>query len=100
MDLTNISIVGIIAIFIATIIAPRMPETVGLLLNNNIIVFMLLLGIFYVGKQDLVVGLVCSVAFFLLYQNIIETKISNIIMSKTHTLIESQPIIINDVKKE
>ena len=97
MDLTNI---GIITIFIATIIAPRMPETVVLLLNNNIIVFILLLGIFYVGKQDLVAGLVCSVAFFLLYQNIIETKISNIIMSKTHTLIESQPIIINEVKKE
>ena len=103
MDLTYLSnlknmstnnYIGIFAILFATVIAPRMRERIVDVLNNNIFIFIIFFGIFYIGRQDLMTGVVCAISFFIMYQNVSDKKITDIIMNKTQTLIESQPVIV------
>jgi hypothetical protein len=92
--------IGIFSILFATVIAPRMKDTIIYLLDNNLITLLIFLYIIYIGKQDLMTGLVCSVSFFIMYQNVSEKKIVNTIIDRTQTLLESQPIIIIDQPAE
>jgi len=100
MNLSNLknmstnNYIGIIAILFATVIAPRMRERIVDVLNNNIFIFIIFFGIFYIGRQDLMTGVVCAISFFIMYQNVSDKKITDIIMNKTQTLIESQPVIV------
>ena len=92
--------IGIFSILFATVIAPRMKDTIIYLLDNNLITLLIFLYIIYIGKQDLMTGLVCAVSFFIMYQNVSEKKIVNTIIDRTQTLLESQPIIIIDQPAE
>ena len=109
MDLMNLNnlknmstntYIGIFSILFATVIAPRMKDTIIYLLDNNLITLLIFLYIIYIGKQDLMTGLVCAVSFFIMYQNVSEKKIVNTIIDRTQTLLESQPIIIIDQPAE
>jgi hypothetical protein len=91
--------IGIAAILIATVIAPRMKDQVIDLLNNKLFLILIFFGIFYLGRQDLMTGVVCAISFFIMYQNVSDKNITDIIMNKTQSLIESQPIIVNQVQE-
>jgi hypothetical protein len=86
--------IGIAAILIATVIAPRMKERIVDILNNKLFMIMIFFGIFYLGKQDLMTGVVCAISFFIMYQNVSDKNITDEIMNKTQTLIETQPVIV------
>jgi len=100
MDLSNLqnmstnTYIGIAAILIATVIAPRMKERIVDILNNKLFMIMIFFGIFYLGKQDLMTGVVCAISFFIMYQNVSDKNITDEIMNKTQTLIETQPVIV------
>ena len=93
-NMSTYNYIGIFVILFASVIAPRMRETIVDVLNNNIFIFIIFFGIFYIGRQDLMTGVVCAISFFIMYQNVSDKKISDIIMNKTQTLIESQPVIV------
>jgi hypothetical protein len=100
MDLNNLknmstnTYIGIFAILFATVIAPRMKDQIVDILNNKIFIIMIFFGIFYLGKQDLMTGVVCAISFFIMYQNVSDKNITDIIMNKTQILVESQPVIV------
>jgi hypothetical protein len=108
MDLTNLNnlknmsiytYIGIFSILFATVIAPKIKDTLGQVLNNNLYIFIIFLIIANVGKRDLMSGIVCALSFFIIYQNVTEKKIIDIISEKTQSLLESQPVIINEVSQ-
>jgi hypothetical protein len=99
-NLTNMSVytyIGIFSIILATVIAPRIKETIGNVLNNNLYILIIFLIIANIGKRDLMAGIVCTLSFFMIYQNVTEKKILDIIVEKTQKILESQPVIINEV---
>jgi hypothetical protein len=78
---------GISAILFATAIAPRIPNLLSSIVNNNIFKFLLLCGIAYVANDDLVLAVVFAISLFMVDQIISIKKVTSEVVDKTEELL-------------